>query len=46
MHQNPRHIVVPVGKRLIWRPYRREGDRVIWARNYGFRAWPILVDIE
>lgn len=38
-------IVVPPGKKLIFRPWRRDGERILWARDYGLRAWPILVDV-
>jgi len=32
---------------IIWRPYRTLPDgRVLWARDYGLRAWPIQVDDE
>ena len=36
---------IPSGKRLIFRPYRTlPNGKVLWARNYGLRAWPIWVD--
>lgn len=32
---------------LIFRPYRTLPDgRIIWAKNYGKKAWPIYVDDE
>jgi len=35
---------VPPGYRLIFRPYIRLKDgTILWARQYGYRAWPILV---
>ncbi len=41
-------IEVPDGKRLIWRPYRLDPrtGKLIWACQYGLRAWPILIDDE
>ena len=35
----------PSGKKLIFRPWKidpKTGDKM-WARAYGFKAWPILV---
>jgi hypothetical protein len=37
---------IPPGKKLIFRPWRIDpvtGER-LWARSYGYKAWPILVD--
>jgi len=35
---------VPPGYRLIFRPYIRLKDgTVLWARQYGLKAWPILI---
>jgi hypothetical protein len=36
----------PPGKRYIFRPWRHCPDtgRKIWAKHYGRKAWPILVD--
>ena len=38
-------IDVPPGFKLIFRPYRvcKETGQKLWARNYGYRSWPILV---
>jgi hypothetical protein len=35
----------PPGYRYIWRPWRRcpHTGRKVWAREYGLRAWPLLV---
>lgn len=41
-----RELVAPPGKRYVFRPYKddpRTGQR-LWARQYGIKAWPILVD--
>ena len=39
------HRKVPKGYRLIFRRHRKVPgtNRVIDARRYGYRAWPILV---
>lgn len=37
-------IVPPDGKRVIWRPYTTINGKRVWARQYGKRAFPILVD--
>lgn len=36
---------IPPGYKLIFRPYRKDPriGKTLWARNYGLRAWPILV---
>jgi len=41
-----KRIVVPPGKKLIFRPWRKcpKTGRVLYARQFGLRAWPILVD--
>lgn len=45
MHKPPRErITIPPGKKLIFRATRREGGRVLVAKAFGLRAWPILVD--
>lgn len=32
------------GRKLIFRPWRRMPDgSILWARNYGLKAWPIWV---
>ena len=35
---------IPAGMKIVFRPYRTlpNGQR-IWARQYGFRAFPMLV---
>jgi hypothetical protein len=40
------NLVVPPGKRLVFRPYRTDPrtGKVLWAAQFGLRAWPILVD--
>lgn len=37
----------PPGMKYIFRPWRRDPDtgRMLYARAYGFRAWPILVPV-
>jgi hypothetical protein len=39
-------LIAPPGKRYVYRPWRRcpNTKRVLWARHYGLKAWPILVD--
>lgn len=36
----------PPGKKYIFRSWRRDPDtgRILYAANYGLKAWPILVD--
>lgn len=35
------------GYKLIFRPYRKDKDgKVIWAKAYGLKAWPIWVKVE
>lgn len=41
----PTHDAVPPGKRVIWRPYITVKGVRIFARQYGKRAFPILVDV-
>lgn len=38
------HTSVPDGKRLIWRPWITKNGKRIYARQYGKRAFPIIVD--
>ncbi len=35
----------PPGQKYIFRPWRKcpKTGKVLWARNYGLKAWPILV---
>lgn len=35
---------IPPGKRVIWRPYITNNGKRIYAKSYGIRAFPILVD--
>lgn len=37
-------IAPPVGKRVIWRPWITVDGKRIYARHYGKRAFPIVVD--
>jgi hypothetical protein len=40
-----KHMVVPPGKRLVFRPFiRTRNGKLIYASAYGLRAFPILVD--
>lgn len=41
-----RYRKAPPGKRYVFRPYRTDPrtGKVLWAREYGLKAWPILVD--
>lgn len=41
-----KHEPAPPGKRYVFRPYRRcpQTNRLLWAKHYGLKAWPILVD--
>lgn len=34
----------PTGKRVIWRPWITKNGKRIYARAYGLRAFPIIVD--
>jgi len=36
----------PPGQKYIFRPWRKcpKTGKVLWARNYGLKAWPILVN--
>jgi hypothetical protein len=46
VHAMKRKPPKPTGKRVIFRAWRRDprtGD-VLWARDYGLKAWPIPVD--
>jgi hypothetical protein len=38
------HTFVPAGKRVIWRPWTTVNGKRIYARQYGKRAFPIIVD--
>lgn len=36
-----------MAKKLIFRPYKRDKDgKIMYARAYGYKAWPIWVDVE
>jgi len=35
---------VPPDKRLVFRPWITKNGRRIYARQYGLRAFPILID--
>lgn len=35
---------LPVGKRVIWRPWITKNGKRIHASHYGLRAFPIIVD--
>jgi hypothetical protein len=37
-------FALPHGKRVIWRPYITKKGKRIYARQYGLRAFPIVVD--
>jgi hypothetical protein len=37
-------IVAGPGQRVIFRPWREVNGVRLWARDYGLRAWPIVVD--
>ena len=41
-----RKLVAPPGKRYVFRPYRKDPvtGKVLWASQFGLKAWPILVD--
>ena len=41
-----RKLKPPPGKRYIYRTYRKcpNSNKLLWARDYGLKAWPILVD--
>lgn len=45
----PKHSLPPAppGKRYIYRPWRKcpHTNKLLYAKAYGIRAWPILVDI-
>lgn len=37
-------LEIPPGMKLVFRPWRRTSDgKVLWAKHYGLRAWPMLV---
>jgi hypothetical protein len=37
-------IAIPPGKRLVFRPYMTVKGKRIYAKAYGKRAFPILID--
>ena len=39
-------ITVPPGYKLVFRPWKtdKNGNR-LYAANYGFKAWPLLIPI-
>lgn len=37
-------FAIPPGKRVIWRPYITKNGKRIYAKTYGLRAFPIVVD--
>lgn len=37
-------IAIPPGKRLVFRPYVTIKGKRVYARAYGKRAFPILID--
>ncbi|HYF36005.1 MAG TPA: hypothetical protein VD994_11995 [Prosthecobacter sp.] len=41
-----RKLMPPPGKRYVFRPWRVDPKtkKVMWAKHYGLKAWPILVD--
>lgn len=37
-------LPIPDGMKLVFRPWRRTKDgKILWAKQYGLRAWPMLV---
>ena len=35
---------IPEGMKVVFRPYRTlPNGKVLWAKQYGLRAWPMLV---
>lgn len=35
---------IPEGMKVVFRPYRTlPNGQVLWAKQYGLRAWPMLV---
>ena len=37
---------IPDGMKLVFRPWRTTaGGKVLWAKHYGLRAWPMLVPV-
>lgn len=43
--RTPDHPPDPTGDLvLVFRPWRRDkSGRILWARNYGLKAWPMWV---
>ena len=38
------YLEVPPGMKLIFRPWRRDKNgKIMWAKTYGLRAWPLIV---
>jgi hypothetical protein len=39
------HTPIPPGKRLVFRPWITKNGVRVYAKQYGKRAFPILVDL-
>lgn len=37
-------LIAPKGKRYVFRPWITINGKVVYARQYGIKAFPILVD--
>lgn len=37
-------LEIPDGMKLVFRPWRKlPNGKVLWAKHYGLRAWPMVV---